>query len=381
MGVVQINKIVNSILGQALGREDIAANNASFVSDGDLVFSSDKNTEAVYQTLVDRIGLTVSSVRAYEGVTSPMRRFPMEWGVIMQKIDFPMPKAVENPAWLGVSDTSDGGVLAPANTDKPIQRLFSSIGTWEYDGTIWNNQLRHAFTSADAMMAFINAIFTAVYNSQQTTYENLDAVCRAAFIAKISTNKGRVIKLLSNYNTMAGTSLTFANCMNNPDFLRYCAMTISLYSKRMEKMSRTFNDGSIDRHTPRDLQSLVLLADFAEAFSYVAKSQTFHDEILSMPMYESVPYWQGSGQAGNLGIWSLAKTSQIEVETDGSGDATLITGVVGVLADYEAYGSVIKEMSTSSMYNPRRKFTNYFYQSETGYFNDVTENGIIFVIQ
>lgn len=387
MAINQINKIVNSIVGQAIGRQNLIGTDTSFVSLGNEILSSSESTESVYSVLIDRIGRTVSSIRPYFARASKMRRNPMEWGVVLQKLSMPLSPAVENPAWLGVDDTSDGNVLAPANTQKPIQKLFNRVSTWEHDGTIWNNQLRHAFTSPEAMMAFIDMLFTAVYNSQEMAFENLDNLCRANLIAQLvnEVNQPRVIKLLTMYNNINGSSLTPAQAMLDKDFLVYAAQTISLYSQRMETMSVTFNDGSVERHTPRNMQSMTMLADFAKAFSYVAKSEVFHNDIVSMPNYVEVPFWQGyKGLASTTNLWDFNETSKVDVlvETgDDSPSEVTTSGVIALLSDFETYGTTVMNQSSSSMYNPRRKFTNYFYQADTGYYNDLSENAIVFLLE
>lgn len=383
MAIKQVNQIVNSIVGQALGRTDLVGTDTSFVSLGDAVFSSDANVESVYKVLLERVGRTVSSIRAYRSRNANMRRNPMEWGAVMQKLSMPLSDAVENPSWLGVDDDSDGNVLSPANKQKPTQKLFDKIATWEHDATLWNRQLRHAFTNAEAMMAFLNMIFTAAYNSQEVSFENLDNLCRANFIAELWNTK-RAINLLALYNTQTNKSLTVGTCMHDSDFLIFSAMTIALYSQRMETMSRTFNDGSMDRHTPKDLQNLCVLADFSKALDYSAKSKVYHDEIVSMPMYVEVPFWQGSGkgnESADKDAWNFDKVSAINVDRL-SDDALNVQakGIVALLTDYEAMGTTIQNMSTSSMYNPRRKFTNYFMQADLGYYNDLSENGIVFYI-
>lgn len=376
MGIVQVNVIANSLVGQALGREDLIGSDASFVSLGDDVLSTNTNTELVYSVLGDRIGRTVSAIRAYERQPMYMRREPMEWGIALQKISMPLSDAVENPAYLGIDDDSDGDVLKPANKKKPIQKLFSKVSTWEYDCTVFNNQLRQAFTSPEAMMAFLNMLFTAVYNSQELAFEGLDSMCRNSFIAGCANTPSRQLKLLTMYKAETGNTLTAEQALNNVDFLIWAAKTMSIYSKRMRKMSISFNDGTIERHTPRDLQHLTVLTDFSEAMSYTARSQVYNEELVQMQGFEEVVAWQSTQK----GTWSFSNISSVSINNGEKTPTTTIQNVVGLLADYESYGTTIQRMDVSSMYNPRRKFTNYFYQAETGYFNDLSENGIIFTL-
>lgn len=379
MAIIQVNQIVNSIVGQALGKSEIIGTDASFVSLGDEVLSDDKKTESVYNVMVDRIGRTVSSIRAYRGSRVNMRRNAMEWGVILQKLSMPLSKAEENPSWLGVDDDSDGNVLAPANKTKPIQKLFKKVGTWEHSATLWNRQLRTAFTSPQAMMAFMDMIFTAAYNSQEKSFEGLDSLCRASYISKLMTTPDRKVNLLNMYNTRSGKSLDVNSCMFDADFLIFMAMTISLYSQRMETMGLTFNDSTIERHTPRDLQCLTVLADMSKAMSYYGKSKIYNDELVSMPNFLEVPYWQGSGMKGGK-TWSFEETSRIYIARDSAPEIET-SGIVALLCDHESMGTTVQNNTTSSMYNPRRKFTNYFMQADTGYYNDLSENGIVFYIE
>lgn len=384
MGIIQVNKIMNTLVGQALGRSELIGSDASFVSLGTEVLNSQTNVEAIYNVMLERVGLTINSVRALRSKYSSMRRNPMEWGVILQKLAMPLNEATENPSWQGVDVAGDGDVLSPANTNKPTQKLFNKVSTWEYNDTIWNRQLRFAFNGATQAMAFLDIIFTNGYNSQEMGFRALDRTCRNSLIA-YTLNTPRAINLLANYNKETGGSLTVANCLHNSDFLIYCAQTIAEISSYMEEMSRTFNDGTMDRHTPKDLQSLAMLTKFNKAFQYVAKSQVYHDELVSMPFFEEVNFWQGSGEndddTDSL-AWSFNDVSSIDVMIGENAETEVKqSGIVAVLCDFEALGTTIQEMSTSSIYNPRRKFTNYFMQADLGYYNDTSENCVVFYIQ
>ncbi len=375
MGVRQINMIVNSIVGQALGKTTLVGTDTSFVSLGSEVFSSDANTDAVYKVLIERIGRTVNSVRAYRGDSGNLRRNSFEWGVVLQKLSMPLSNAVKNPSWLDINDNSDGDVLKPANTIKPTQKLFNKVSTWEHDATIFNRQLRFAFLSPESMGAFIDMIFTAVYNSQEVAFENLDNLCRANLAGNL-VGTSRAINLLNMYNTETNKTLTVNSCLHDSDFLSYASMIISLYTKRMRKMSRTFNDGTMDRHTPRDLQNLAVLADFSERFNFVSRSQAYHDNIIVLPNYVEVPYWQGSGTT-----WAFEDVSAIKVMVgDDASKEVNQTGIIAVLSDIDTMGTTVQNMSTSTMYNPRRKFTNYFMQADLGYYNDTSENALVFYV-
>lgn len=374
MEVKQIYEIVNSIAEQSLGMKGLTATDTSFVSVGAEVLSSDKNKDAWYNVLIDRIGRTVMSIRAYTANGAELKREPIEWGMVLQKLAFPLPKASKNDSWNGNGIANADPFEKFALT--PKQKLFATISTWEVDATIPDVQLKTAFTSPDAMGAFIDGIFTSVYNSLEVSYENTANLCRANFIARKSKaeNTNAYVNLLDLYNTETNADLTVAKCMYDVDFLKYCAMTISLYNTRMATMSKLFNDEDLERHTPKDMQIVNVLADFASRMNVYLQSDTYHNDLVKLPNYTEVPYWQGSGET-----YAFADTSKVLVNYDGKNDIE-VSGVVAVIYDRDAMGVTIDNKRSRSIYNPREEYTNYFYKADMGYYNDMSENGIVFYI-
>lgn len=374
MEVKQIYEVVNSIAEQALGLTELTPTDTSFVSVGNEVLKSDTNKDAWYNVLVDRIGRTVMSMRSYSANGAELKREPIEWGVVMQKLAIPLPKAKTNDSWNG--QTTEAKNPFEKFILEPKQKLFYSISTWEVDATIPDVQLKTAFTSPEAMGAFIDGIFTAVYNSLELSYENTANLCRANFIGRKSksSNTNAYINLLDRYNAETNAGLTLATCMYDVNFLKYCAMTISLYTTRLATMSTLFNDDDLERHTPKDLQVVNVLADFASRMNVYLQSDTFHKELTALPNYNEVPYWQGSGDD-----YAFANTSKISVNYDGENNVE-VTGIVALVYDRDAMGVTVDNKRSKSIYNPREEYTNYFYKADMGYYNDMSENGIVFYI-
>ena len=139
-------------------------------------------------------------------------------------------------------------------------------------------------------------------------------------------------------------------------------------------MSTLFNDDDLERHTPKDMQVVNVLADFAARLDAYLQSDTFHNELTKLPNYKPVPYWQGSGTS-----YSFADTSKISVNYDGVTDVE-VNGVIAVVYDRDAMGVTVDNKRTKSIYNPREEYTNYFYKADMGFYNDMSENGVVFYI-
>lgn len=373
----QIYALVNAVAKQAIGTDAVTVvDTSTLVALGDTVLSSDKNTDAFRNALVDRIGKTIVSVRAYKGDYVDTIKDFFEYGTILQKIYVDMPDAEQNNAWEIGSETYEPK-FAPVLKPNYKQKLFNSLNTFEIGITIPDNMLKTAFTNAEQMAVFINGIFVSVENRMNLAIENTSDLVRASFIArKLNTGKATcAINLLHEYNTLTNAALTVDSALKSLDFLKWASMQINLWVNRMKRMSTLFNEEGYKRHTSIDNMVVVMLDDFVSATSSYLEADTFHNELVKLPLFKSVPYWQGSGQT-----FAFDDVSAINVKLS---DAVTVSkkGIIGVVYDYEALGVTIDAPRMTTERNNHDEYTNYYYKFNKGYFNDMSENGIVFYLE
>ena len=375
--VSQIYNLVNQTAKESMGEQAITVKDvSSLIALGDSVLASNTDTENFLNTLVDRIARTVFSVRQYESDSEGMVRHPFEFGCIVQKIYVDLPEAKKNDAWeIGNGDYTPK--FAPVIKPNAKQKLFNGITTWEVDVTIPDFMFRTAFTNETSMATFIDAIFTAMDNMMTLALENNANLTRASFIArKIKGGKPcGAINLLHEYNTITNAGLTVESALMNAEFLAWASRSINLWVKRMSKMSVLFNEEGYKRHTPKDKLVVNLLQDFTSACDTFLGANTFHDELVKLPMYDSVAYWQGAGES-----FDFNDTSAIKVKIDESNTIEK-KGIIGVIYDYEAMGVTLNERRSTSERNNHDEYTNYYNKANIGYFNDMSENGIVFYLE
>ena len=184
----------------------------------------------------------------------------------------------------------------------------------------------------------------------------------------------KAVNLLYEYNTAFNKTLTAVQAMKDPEFIRYASYTMGLYIDRMKKISTLFNIGGRDRFTPRDMLHLVALNDFDKAASTYLYGDTYHNQFVSLPKYETVPYWQGSGAD-----YSFDSISQINIKT-GSGDTINAKGILAVMFDRDALGVTNLNRRVTTNYNPKAEFFSNWYKFDAGYFNDLNENFVVFYV-
>ena len=374
--VIQIYSIMNEVGKQTLGEKAVTVvDTQSFTSLGEKVLKSDTDTENFLNKLTDRIAKTVYAVRNYLGINKNLMREPFDYGVIVQKIHVEMPEAKENNAWK-IGEQGYTPTYAPVIKPTVSQKLFNKLSTWEIDVTIPDFMLKTAFLNESSMATFIDAIFTAMNNAMVMCVDNNANLIRANFIGnKIHSAKPtQSINLLKEYNTLTNAGLTVASCLRDVDFLKWATMQISLWTKRMRVMSKLFNEDGNSKFTSGEYLVLDVLQDFASSTATFLQSDTYHKELVALPMYNEVPYWQGSGET-----FAFADTSKISVKIDGTTEVTQ-GGIIAVAYDYNAIGTTINEPRSTTERNNKDEYTNYYNKATIGCFNDLGENGIVFYI-
>ena len=186
------------------------------------------------------------------------------------------------------------------------------------------------------------------------------------------------VNLLTAYNTATGQKLTANKALLDKEFLKFASLVIKKYQARITKMSTLFNQGQKARFTNISDLHTVLLSDFADSAEVYLMSDTYHNDTVSLPQHETVPYWQGSGKT-----YSFSDVSSIKVKiNDGTKTAKDVTqaGIVGVMFDTNALGVSNLNQRTTTAYNARAEFYTNFYKMDAGYFNDLNENFVVFYI-
>ena len=244
MTTQQIYTLVNEVNAEAFGSNALTVvDTSSLISLGNTVLSSSTNTEAFLNTLAQRIGRTILRFRDYRNKLGDMVLNDFEYGAILQKIYVYMPKAEEDQSY----DLIDGQSIDHYEISKPAvdQKLFVTRTPYQFKITIQDEHLKEAFLSESAMGSFIGVVFGQVRNAIECSLENLGRVTLATAIAECA-GTGRMIDLVTLYNSLYSGSLDAVTCQNDPDFMRFAMSTINTYIDGIQDMSILYNDGSLE---------------------------------------------------------------------------------------------------------------------------------------
>ena len=383
LSATQIYTIVNEVAKQAMGSTAIAVvDNSGLVALGNTVLGSDATKNNFINALTDRIGRTIVSFRAYHSHFPDFERDSIEWGNILQKIKVGMPDAEKDLSYDLVDGTSVDQYKI--NKSKVNQLLFTTETPWQTHITVHLEALEKAFVDSSAMGVFISGMFGEVQNRIELAMENLSMDCVNNYIGEILKRKeskaSRVVNLVTEYKNKTGVDHTATpiKALDDEDFLKYVIRRINSISSTMEYMTNgIYNDSVGDtssvytRHTPKSEQRLMLFIDMVNALKTNINSKAFNMEQVAIDInFKTVPFWQ-----------SIQSPSDINLKPSSGGKELNQSSIMGILYDREAMGTFKKKYnSITSPINAAGQYYNVFYHMITMYFNDLTENAVIFLL-
>ena len=387
MEMNQVATFTNTVVQEVLGDTAVVQEDLTNVVDiGKEIFNAEA-FDAYVKTLINHIGKVVFVNRPYSGSAPSVLMDGWEYGSILEKISSEMPVATENPSW----ELTDGKSYDPNIFKQPkaSAKFFNKRTTFEIDRSITERQVKQSFSSGQQLNAFISMLQNETEKSLTVRMDSL--IMRTINNMIVETVKAdytdpgnltassgvKAVNLLYLYNQRFSKTLTAEQAITDPEFIRYAAFQIGLYSDRMTRMSTLFNIGEKQRFTPYDLQHTIYLSEFIRAADVYLQSDTFHDIYTKMKAGETVPYWQGSGTDYNF--TSTSKINAVPSSNEDTGKTPItVNGVLAVIFDRDALGVSNLDRRVTTQYNAKAEFTNYFYKHDAGYFNDLNENFVVF---
>lgn len=377
MQVTQIYDLVNTIQKVGLGQEAVkVVDTTSFVSLGDLVLSSQQNTDAFFGAMPDVIGRYLFATRDYQPRDRFLRRDNMEFGAALAKAKIKtLADSTEDAKWVTSKQAS------PFDIEKKsefVVKLFGgNLATWTYEDVLPREQMFSAFKSESQMEGFLGLVYTNMRNKMVLASENLDKMTIATGIAAVFAG-GKVAQkrnLLKEYNTKTGQSLTLEQARRDIGYLTYRVQEMDVTRRFMSEMSSAFNtEAGIANFSTTDRCVFEIATMAAADIKYTLRNNTFHDNFEGLELYGEVNSWQGLGDMSYTGTTSV----KVKHEEINGGNDVEVKNVIAVIRDVDAAGTLFDIPQTWSLYNPRSDVLNYGMKAAREYFIDTSENFVIF---
>lgn len=394
----QLSTVLSDIVEQATGQKALApVNSASFIT------VAKKGLEAGYDPLSTAISQvlsrTIFSVRPYSRKFRGLNVSNQRYGNHVRKL-LTIDKPFEDDDRFKLVD---GESIDQYKVNKPkvLQTNFYGANVYQKSITIYKDQLDCALSSPDEFGSFVSMIMQNASDMIEQAHEETARTTLVNLIAGIysmenednetrnmakANGQKRAVNLLELYNHQTGKALTVADVYkteNFESFIKFTFSTINTFADLMTDRNTLFSsqltDYPILRHTPKNRMKFYLFSNLVNKINSEVYSSVFNPDFLKFVDFEKVNYWQNAlkpeGIRANVNV--LKKDGSILTMGD-----TRVENVIGVLFDEEAAGyTTVNEWSQPSPFNARGGYYNQFWHFTDRYWNDFTENAIIFYMK
>ena len=383
--------LMNSIVEQATGQETLTVTDtSSFVSVGEtLLRTSAENTLNAISTVLAR---TIFSVRPYKGKFESLRVSAERWGAMVRKVVYLYSEAEQSNDWNTNLDTdalADGQSvdMYTINAPKAIQLNFYGTKVLQKSITRFRDQLSLAFSNEDEFVQFINGVMTEFYNEIEMLNENESRLTALNFMAGLSAMDLGVVDLVAEYNAEYGTTYTREQLLTEyvESFMKFVSATIKIYSDRLTDNTSIYHANLVGkapilRHSPKDVQKMLMYAPFFTSAKANVYSGLFNPEYLEIGEFEGVNFWQSADTPTKINVKpNILNTTSGESET--AANAVTIDYVLGLLYDRDAMGVQPQfDYASTTPFNSKGGYYNMFYHWRFNSYNDFTENAVLFIL-
>lgn len=378
-----------AITAQATGRQAIAAvDSSSFVTQAQtaLLTGYDTLSTAISQVL----SRTIFSVRPYKRKFGGLEVSNIRYGNHVRKLT-PIDKPFEKDQRF---DLVEGGSIDQYTVNKPqvIQTNFYGAETYQKHMTIYKDQLDQAFSSASEFGSFLGMMMQNARDMIEQAHENTARAIISNLIgAKCAGDDTNIVHLVTEYNSYIGggeplTLTELRSPENYPHFIRwvYARMlnVADLLSERSVKyhLNLTGLDTPqyILRHTPLDRLKMYTLSSEMRNIETEVFAQTFQPEFLKMVDNERVNFWQAIDSPDTINVTPSYIDNKGAVA---KGAVQNRSGIFAVMFDEEAAGyTVVNQWAQASPFNAAGGYYNQYWHFTDRYWNDLTENAVVFAM-
>lgn len=296
----------------------------------------------------------------------------------VQKINVEPATAQEDNSW-NVGNSTFKPSLFDIHKANISQSFVQNISSFTIDLTVPKVIYSNAFLNNTEMDSFIAAQFNSCESSLVMYINYLTHMCVSNLLAeKIKSDKE--VKLLTMFNSVNGSTLTAEQAIYNTHFLQYAGMIIRNYIRYLNNPCKLYNDGSIVRSTSRDNMHILMLSDFVSAYTTYFTNNTLFKEMVELPYYNEVNYWHIDNDSGIPTFKSNSSINIIPASNDGDDTAVEASYVIGALIDKQAIGTTLMNDWSGVDMNNRDRYLNYTWGADRGFFNDLSENVVVFTI-
>ena len=379
----QISTVLNEIVSQATGvKAQAAVDTSSFVAQATTALKCGPDT--LLQAISQVLSKTIFSSRAYTGKFASIMASNQQFGNHVRKLSPIADDFIDQDSMTLADGLSVD--MYKVKKQKVLQTNFYGQQIYSKMYTYFLSQLEQAFTTPNELASYWSMILTEQNNIIESGRENLRRMTVANFMgAKFQADPGNVIHLLTEYKALIGNIEEEFNPYtpdNVAPFFQFIFARMQTVSDFMEERSKLYHmnitNKGIMRHTPKSKQKCLILSSTKNQIAARVFTNTYNESFLKYINHETVSFWQSIEKPDEINV----TPSYISADgTVAKGDAQNKKNIFAVLFDEEALGVTnTYNKSRVTPVNAAGEYSNVFWHFRDRWWNDLTENGVVFCL-
>lgn len=381
----QLSTVLSDISAQATGTAQAApVNYSQFVTLAQTTLKV--GTDPLMNVISQVLGRTIFSIRPYSAKFASMYVTNQQFGNHQRKLTS-IDKPFENDDRFLLTD---GSAIDQQVVNKPsvLQTNFYGANVVQKSLTIFKDQLDCAFSSPEEFGRFISMIMQNVSDMLEQAAENRRrATVSNLIIATVKHGSTeQTVHLFSEWKTARGsqaTAWTALSAAELEDLFKFSYARIQTVAKLMGERSAMYHmnvsGATVMRHTTARNMRAFFATSVNEQVKTGVLSSVFNDQYMKNVAAEEVNFWGSIKSPLKLQGKSNYLKPDGTIGADSSNQT--VDNIFGIIMDEEAAGVThVNEWSAAAPFNARGGYTNIFWHRTEQYWNDQTENAVVFLL-
>lgn len=338
--------------------------------------------------LSQMVSKSIFARREYRSGLAILRQESEEYGGITRKISALFQPYVDSKVY-NLADGNFTPDMFEVRKPKLWQSNFYGFDVWSDCVSVTRQQLKNAVLNPADMGRLMDLILGTKNDEMEVGREAFERATLANIIAATYAlaNPYQVRHLLTEYNTATGLNLTRAT-VEHPDnygaFIKWAYAAIAQTSDNLTEYSSVFHlnpaSGNIMRHTPKEQQRIFVYNKNLHDIGARVLADTFNSSMVS----EKVPYTASLNFFQSIATPDSVSVTPAYIDSTGAiveATAQVVNNIFAVILDRDAAGTNYHDQSVDvTPFEARGKYYNYWYHEARRYWNDMTENCVLFLL-
>lgn len=329
--------------------------------------------------LYNKIGLTLIDTPVVTNPYSFLKKGTLEHGQIIEDIYVEM--ATAQPYETGMKE---GSPIPDQFSIKKVDHysaFYSVINSRQYQQTRHRTDLKKAFHNAGGVEQFISALMQSLVSGENyDDYRMAIAVIARQIEEAVKEETASVVHLLTNYNTLNGTTLTAEKALSDRDFLQYVSNQLQKYSERLSFVRKDYNFAGVNAITPQSSQRLMMLSDVTVDFRTQLLAWAYNGASLELGAIDKIDSWYSISTGGEDGETIYSNPEGIDVKATFTSATTGTSECLAVIYDPDMIKIYNKERIASTAENAKGNYMNFFMSLEDIYAASPYKNFVAFML-